>query len=285
MKKDLINHLEQRLGLAPLSYEAVHGGDINRTYLLSASGQRYFLKLNDAAKGDMFEKEKTGLELLRSIQAISVPEPYLSGEYNGEIYLLMEFMGKGSASPGFWQRFSAALARLHRQTAPVFGLDHDNYIGSLPQPNKPAGSWSQFYTEYRILHLCQVANAQGKCDTSMVQMAEQVCRKLDDIFPTEPPSLLHGDLWSGNYMIAEDGSPCVYDPAVYYGHREMDIGMSLLFGGFDKTFYDHYNEQWPMEKGWPQRVELTQLYPLLVHLVLFGGHYHASVARILQKYQ
>jgi fructosamine-3-kinase len=285
MKKDLLKHLEQRLGLAPISYEAVYGGDINRTYVLTASGQQFFLKLNDAAKADMFEKEKKGLEHLRSTRVITVPEPYSTGEYNGEIYMVMEFIGKGSSSTNFWQRFGAALAQLHRHTAPVFGLDHDNYIGSLPQPNKSAGSWSRFYTESRILHLSQVANAQGKCDVSMVHMAEQVCKKLDDIFPMEPPSLLHGDLWSGNYMVATDGSPCVYDPAIYYGHREMDIGMSLLFGGFDKAFYDHYNDRWPMEKGWQQRVELTQLYPLLVHLVLFGGHYHASVQHILQKYQ
>ncbi len=232
----------------------------------------------------MFEKEFTGLSLLRNTGAIGVPEPLLTGKWKDHIYLVMECIDKGNANAGTWQIFAGQLAALHRHTAGKFGLDHDNYIGSLPQSNKQSDSWSGFYAEQRILFLARIAYDQGRCSATDTRMAERFCNKLDGLFPGEPPSLLHGDLWSGNYMIGAGGTPVIYDPAVYFGHREMDIGMSLLFGGFDKSFYAFYNEAWPLEKQWEQRRDITQLYPLMVHLILFGGHYYHPVRDILKKY-
>jgi fructosamine-3-kinase len=127
-------------------------------------------------------------------------------------------------------------------------------------------------------------NRNSLIDSRTIQLGEELCEKLDDIFPVEPPSLLHGDLWSGNFMVALDGNPCLYDPAVYYGHREMDLGMTKLFGGFDNRFYDAYHEAFPLERNWEWRIELTQLYPLLVHAILFGGQYVPQVIAIIHKF-
>jgi fructosamine-3-kinase len=284
MDKELLAVIEKELHHRITGTERVYGGDINETYVLHTSATKFFLKLNGTDQTELFEKEVKGLDLLRSTGTINIPNPVTTGKYQKCIYLVMDYIVKGNASTGFWQTFGRQLAALHSNTVDTFGLDHDNYIGSLPQQNKQCNSWSEFYAEQRILFLTRRAFDAKKCDTSDTRMAEKLCNKLDILFPKERPSLLHGDLWSGNFMIGHDGSPVIFDPAVYYGHREMDIGMSLLFGGFDNSFYSFYNEAWPMEKNWRQRVDLTQLYPLLVHLILFGGHYYHSVRDVLKKY-
>ncbi len=284
MDNELREEIEAKLQLSITKTEQVFGGDINETFILHSSDTKFFLKLNSSEHEDMFEKEFAGLELLRSSNSIAVPQPLITGKLKTNIYLLMECIEKGTAPAAFWQVFAQHLTALHKTTADQFGLDHDNYIGSLHQKNKQSGVWSEFYANQRILYLIRLAFDEKKCDSSDIRMADRLCSKLDSLFPAEPPSLLHGDLWSGNFMINTKGQPVLYDPAVYYGHREMDIGMSLLFGGFDKSFYSHYNENWPLEKHWESRIVLTQLYPLLVHLVLFGGHYYQSVRDTLKKY-
>lgn len=281
---ELLEVIESQLHLSFTKTEQVFGGDINEAFILHSANTKLFLKINEVEKRDMFEKEFNGLHLLRTPNAIAVPQPLLTGKSGTHIYLLMECIEKGTASTGFWQLFAQQLAALHKNTADKFGLDHDNYIGSLHQKNKQSIVWSEFYAEQRILFLIKKAFDDKKCDSSDIRMADRLCSKLDSLFPIEPPSLLHGDLWSGNFMVNKNGDPVIYDPAVYYGHREMDIGMSLLFGGFDKNFYNYYNEAWPLEQHWESRVSLTQLYPVLVHLNLFGGHYYQSARDILKTY-
>jgi fructosamine-3-kinase len=284
MNKELLTLLEHELQVKITQAEQVHGGDINQTFILHSPKGNLFLKLNNKDRADMFEKEYKGLEISGNTKAIAVPRPLITGTYGNDIYLVMECIEKGKASADFWQVFGRQLAALHKNSNEHFGLDHDNYIGSLPQKNDRRDSWSTFYAEQRILFLVRKAFDEKKCGIDDTRITERLCSKLGSLFPAEQPALLHGDLWSGNYMTGHTGMPVIYDPAVYYGHREMDIGMSLLFGGFDSSFYDHYNEFWPMEKNWRQRVDLTQLYPLLVHLILFGGHYYHSVRDILKKY-
>lgn len=232
----------------------------------------------------MFEKELKGLQLLRSANAVAVPEPLKHGLWEKQIFLVMEYIEKGNASTDFWRKFAQQLANLHRNTSDQFGLDHHNYIGSISQINSQRSNWAEFYAEQRILFLIRMAFDAKKCDSSDCRLAERFSIRLDELFPKEPPALLHGDLWSGNFMINKDGEPVIYDPAVYWGHREMDLGMMLLFGGFDKTMYEYYNDVFALEPGWRNRVDLTQLYPLLVHLNLFGGHYYDSVRSTLKKY-
>ena len=176
------------------------------------------------------------------------------------------------------------LAELHLQSSERFGLDHDNYIGSLPQQNSEHDSWVEFYRDERLISQMKLAEMGGRLTSKMKQGFDSLFLELENLFPNEKPSLLHGDLWSGNMMVAEDGSPSIFDPAVYYGHREMDLAMMALFGGFGDSWVSAYNELYPLEADWQERIPLGQLYPLMVHVNLFGGGYAGSVERILHQF-
>jgi fructosamine-3-kinase len=280
--RQLSKHFNQHVNIP--TYKQIFGGDINQTFHLTTNIGSFFLKVNDGSLKDMFEKEFAGLQLLHQTQTIKIPQPILYDEIENKIFLVTEFVQKGNPSKNFWQTFAQQLAHLHKHSNERFGLSSNNYIGSLHQQNDFCNTWSEFYATQRILPLAQFAFNQNRFDKQDLLLAEKLCNRFEELFPEEKPSLIHGDLWSGNFMSDENGMPVVYDPAVYYGNREMDIAMSLLFGGFDKNFYDFYNEAFPLQPNWKERVQLCQLYPLLVHLILFGGHYYYSVVDIIKKY-
>lgn len=264
--------------------ESIRGGDINETYKLSTNEGPFFLKLNDARRyPDMFAKEYSGLETLRSTGAINIPRPICYGARNGRAFLLTTFMQKGGVVPDFWESFAASLGKLHQDTQPHFGFNEYNYIGSLKQYNTPYSSWAVFYAFNRLMPLGRQAYDRHLLDKADIQQLEGICKRLPSIFPEEKPALLHGDLWSGNFMVGPDGRACIYDPAVYYGHREMDLAMTRLFGGFDNKFYNSYQYLYPLASGWQQRIGICQLYPLLVHVILFGGNYVDDVREILKE--
>lgn len=280
------------LDLGVSHYEAVHGGDINSAYCLHGAGNKFFLKLNDATRYPaMFEKEARGLEALgnavkdpANTGTLFVPGVKKYGKIDGRQYLVLEWISPGKQSKDFWKNFGRSLARLHQQTSNSFGWEEDNYIGSLVQKNTKHDSWHSFYTECRIMPLVKTLYNSGAFSTNDVKNAESLCRHFRDIFPHRAPAMLHGDLWSGNFMVGADGNAAIYDPAVYYGHHEMDIGMTKLFGGFNEQFYHAYAETYPLEKHWEQRLNFTQLYPLLVHAVLFGGHYTSSARNVIRQF-
>src|SRR5688500_4890234 len=238
-------------GLIINRHEPVHGGDINHSYCLYGSDATYFLKVNDAERYPaMFKKEADGLDTLRNSNTLTIPEVIKCGITEQEQYLLLEWIEPGKPKSNFWENFGAALATMHRQPQPYFGWSADNYIGSLPQYNIQHDSWHMFYTECRILPLVKKLFDAGVFTKQDAITAESFCKKIDRLFSQEPPALLHGDLWGGNFMITAAGNAAIYDPAVYYGHREMDLGMTKLFGGFDERFYTAYNEVYTLEKGW-----------------------------------
>ncbi|MFQ5334798.1 MAG: fructosamine kinase family protein [Flavobacteriales bacterium] len=268
-----------------LHVHPVGGGCINRCFQLLASQGPFFLKTNDAGRHPgMFEAEAAGLERLLACGALRVPKAMHCGHADNTAFLLMEFMDTGAQMPGFWSDFGTSLANLHRQGSEAFGLDHNNYIGSLPQSNRQHDLWTDFFIEERLLPQLIKARDGHKADKSIVERFDRLFTKLDDIFPVEPPSLLHGDLWNGNFMCGPDGHACIYDPAIYFGHREMDIAMSRLFGGFDEAFYASYNLSYPMESAWVKRLDICNLYPLLVHVNLFGGGYMEQVKQIIRPF-
>jgi fructosamine-3-kinase len=273
-------------GLTITKYEPVHGGDINHTYCLYCQDAKYFLKVNDASLYiQMFEKEAKGLKaLMRNVTAIRIPHVIKYGLAEQDQYLLLEWMETGKPGQDSMEKFGAAMATMHQKTQAYFGWEEDNYIGSLRQDNTKHNSWSLFYSECRILPLVHLLYNGGAFSKQDIAVAELFCKKLGHLFPQETPALLHGDLWAGNFMITSTGDVAIYDPAVYYGHREMDIGMTRLFGGFDQRFYDGYNSMYPLEKNWLQRLPLSQLYPLLVHAVLFGGHYVDAAREIMKRF-
>lgn len=267
------------------SVSYVGGGDINQARLLETSRGKFFMKMNtaqDAAR--MFETEAKGLAILANAGAIRIPQVIGHGDTGAGAFLLLEFIETGYRGDGFWEKFGAALAELHRHSAEQFGLDHSNFIGSLPQPNGRHDTWPAFYIHERLLPQIDLAKAENRMQTTDFQAFEKLFKKLPDLCPTEPPALTHGDLWSGNFLVSANSEPILIDPAVSYAHREMDLAMSRLFGGFGRPFYHGYKEAWPLEFGFEQRLEIYQLYYLMVHVNLFGGGYVRSVRGILERF-
>ncbi|MCX7744371.1 MAG: fructosamine kinase family protein [Flavobacteriales bacterium] len=261
------------------------GGSINTAMSIKTNQGNFFVKFNDAAAyPDLFTQEAKNLELLRNTRTLHIPQVYSVFEYEGTSMLLMEFIEAGTPHYDFWRDFGIGLARIHKHTQPTFGLNYDNYIGSLKQINTPKTNWVEFFIECRLNPMLKLAVDNGKADEQLVKKFEALYLRLDEIFPQEAPALLHGDLWSGNCMADMDGDPVIYDPAVYYGHREMDLAMSSLFGGFEEAFYEAYNEEFPLEKNWQQRLSICNLYPLLVHVNLFVGSYIQSVKNIVSRF-
>ncbi|HTE09347.1 MAG TPA: fructosamine kinase family protein [Chitinophagaceae bacterium] len=285
MIQDLVKTIANCCGINITRYEQVHGGDINECYCLHGQGINYFLKLNDADRlPAMFEMEAAGLAALRNHSTMIVPELIQHGIVNDKQWLLLQWIEKGSAKKDAMENFGTALANMHKQAQPYFGWHNDNYIGSLLQINTQQHSWTEFYTQCRIMPLVKLLFDKGLFSKPGREDATTFCKKAAGLFPEEPAALLHGDLWGGNYMIHTGGDAVIFDPAVYFGHREMDLGMTKLSGGFSQPFYDAYHEAYPLEKGWQQRIPLTQLYPLLVHAVLFGGHYVINAKEITRRF-
>lgn len=273
--------VERSIGTRIIAGSPLSGGSINSAMKLEGETENYFLKWNDAHRfPGMFEAEAAGLHLLSTNSTFCIPQLVECGTVDHTSFLLLEFMDKG---PADWESAGIALANMHRQPAEKFGLDHDNYIGSLRQVNTQHSTWPEFFANERILLQVQLAVEKKLLDRMDCYRAENFCTCIDEIFPKEPPALLHGDLWSGNFMFTKKG-PSIYDPAVYYGHREMDLAMTHLFGTFDDDFYNAYEELFPLEKGWRGRVQYCNLYPLLVHVNLFGGGYVSEVRSILEKF-
>jgi fructosamine-3-kinase len=263
-----------------LSRTSIGGGSINNCFRVTTDQGIYFLKENSAEKfPGMFEAEAKGLALLRSADAFCIPEVIL--QENDQLFL--EWLERVPPPANGWRDAGKKLAQLHKHTASSFGLDHANYIGSLPQSNKQHATWAEFFSHERILPQLKLARNEKKIDAALVTKGENFCHALTEIFPAEAPSLLHGDLWSGNFFFSKK-SPAIFDPAVYYGHREMDLAMTKLFGGFDEEFYEAYEEEFPLEKNWKERTDFCNLYPLLVHVNLFGGSYVQDVRAVLERF-
>jgi len=261
---------------------SIGGGCINDCYKLDTSTGIYFIKLNSAVTyPGMFEAEKKGLELLASTNTMPIPKILETGEVNGTSFLLMEFIETGKPAKDTMLNFGRNLAALHRHSSGHYGLEYDNYIGSLPQYNQIKDSWGDFFIRMRLLPQLKLAK---DLVSFFILDFENLFSKMDSLFPDERPALLHGDLWNGNYIVNTKGDACLVDPAAYYGHREMDIAMTKLFGGFTNEFYEGYNEVYPLESGWRSRIDLCNLYPLLVHVNLFGDSYVKQVKKCLKKY-
>lgn len=290
ISKEMSAYLNQELSNNGLStsdiikMSPVYGGSINESFTITTQKERFFIKINSASEFPMmFEREKAGLELLRVSTALKVPFIHLLGEHDGLSFLLMENIEPAAPKPNFWEDFGRGLAQLHQNTQEQFGLNYDNYIGSLIQKNSKKKDWLSFFIENRLHYQAKLAFEKGLVKKSLLQDLEQLYLKLDAIFPKEPPALCHGDLWSGNFMVGKNGEPVIMDPAIYFGHREMDLAMMHLFGGFNRKLYDAYHEVYPLTSGWENRIEVCNLYPLLVHVNLFGEGYVSRVKNILEK--
>lgn len=261
----------------------VGGGNINAAYRLEGTDNaRYFLKLNDARHHPMFIAEAAGLDTIATTNTLRVPQAIAHGIAGEKSYLILEYLElrrHGDAT-----LLGEQLSALHRCTSTQFGLAQDNFIGSTPQPNTPNMNWIEFWREQRLGFQLQLA-AQNGYGGQLQSLGAKLLDALPTFFAgyTQQPSLLHGDLWSGNHAFLEDGTPAIFDPAVYYGDRECDIAMTELFGGFSADFYTAYQAAWPLDSGYEARRDLYNLYHLLNHINLFGKQYVRQTEQLIQK--
>ena len=283
MQSDLRTSLEKILG--PIrSITSVSGGDINAAARVEAGDARYFVKWNTAPLPRMFEAEARGLNLLAASHVLRIPR--VIAQIDQPPALVLEWIDPGPNTPAAAEALGRGLAQQHRSSAPTYGLDHDNFIGSNPQRNTPARSWIEFYRDQRLGVQRDLARQRGHLTADRARRLDRVMGQLERWIDESlvAPALLHGDLWGGNYLIDAQGNPVLIDPAVYYGDREAEIAFTELFGGFGARFYAAYHETWPLDGGYADRRDVYNLYHLLNHLNLFGEGYGGSVDAILQHY-
>jgi fructosamine-3-kinase len=266
--------------LQPLG--AVGGGCINQAQRIRHGDTDYFVKLNHARLRDMFVAEAAGLAELRRCDALKIPEPVCAGSNAESAWLVLEYLplgGRGDAAA-----LGTGLAALHRITRDRYGWTRDNTIGSTPQVNTPADDWVEFWRTHRLQFQLGLAARNGH-GGRLQEQGEKLLDCLPRLFGgyTPRPSLLHGDLWGGNFAYTQSGEPALFDPAVYYGDREADLAMTELFGGFDGAFYSAYAAAWPLDAGYPVRRTLYNLYHILNHLNLFGGGYLGQAQGMIDR--
>jgi len=259
------------------------GGCINDTFSLSDGTQQWFVKTNRAERLDMFEAEADGLDALADAGTLQVPRPLCHGTTDGVAFLVIEFLALGRPGPNGWRQAGERLAALHRHTHKRFGWHRSNTIGSTPQHNDWRDDWVDFWATRRLGFQLETAARQGH-GGRLQTLGEQLLSRFAVLIDHRPePSLLHGDLWSGNLAFTEAGAPTIYDPASYYGDREAELAMTELFGGFPADFYAAYNDSHPLADGYRVRKTLYNLYHVLNHLNLFGGGYGAQAERMMQQ--
>lgn len=277
--------IENQLNQEIINATSLSGGDINNVFKIETDKENIVVKINDRNRfPEMLEKEYRALSFFKDASKAIYPNPIAHFSDEKSQYLTMQFIEEGSNSSKGQKLLGKHLADQHKCTHESFGWEEDNYIGSLPQPNSFQSNWSDFYAENRILYQTKMAFDSRIINKDVLTKVERFCLKIEELFQDESPALLHGDLWGGNYFIDQNEQPLFYDPAVYFGHREIDIAMTRLFGGFSSEFYESYNEAFPLEKGWESRIQYGQLYPNLVHLNLFGVGYLSAVVDVVGRF-
>jgi fructosamine-3-kinase len=279
---------------------SVSGGCINQGYSISSSSRAYFAKINQASQIAMFEAEALGLQQMRATQTIRVPEPICWGTEGNSAYIVLEWLDLGGrGGERAWEEMGRKLAAMHKYTPPnppllrggeernstllrgVFGWDINNTIGSTVQINNWTVNWAEFWAERRIGYQLKLARRRGGHFPQGERLLEVIPELLASYEPQ--PSLVHGDLWGGNAGVTSAGEPVIFDPATYFGDREVDIAMTELFGGFPAQFYRGYNQVWSLDGGYEQRKSLYNLYHILNHFNLFGGSYQSQANQMINR--
>lgn len=287
MNQILQNKIESIIKDAIVNTRSVSGGCISDSQLIATkSGKKYFLKVNYKQPADMFLKEANGLNELKKSNAIRIPEVVAVDSD----YILLEAIASGPRIKNFFEDFGKKFAEMHKQKSECYGFFENNYIGSTLQLNIPQNTetdnWTEFYFNKRILFQYELAMNNGYVDSTFTSLIKKLENRISDILKgsDEPPSLLHGDLWGGNFIVDENGEACLIDPAVYYGHREADLAMTQLFGGFSSEFYRAYNEHFPLPDGYEYRENIYKLYHVMNHLNLFGTGYYGQTISLIKYY-
>lgn len=278
----LLNHIYPK---GYQSYSHLSGGDINEVIHVKLIDENdHVIKINSAQNfPKMLQIEAKSLQFLSNYD-VNTPKSIKNGEFENQQFLVLEYIASAQKSSSFWSDFGIEMAKLHSKTQPEFGFEFNNYIGSLYQSNTSHTNWTEFFVNERCIPQVKMAVDAGFLNKAELNSFDRFYKEVDSIWPNENPALLHGDLWSGNYMVDSKGNPMLIDPAIYFGHREMDIGMMHLFGGFHADLFEKYNEIYPMQPGWQDRIMFNQLYYLLVHLNLFGLGYKSQVLNCISGF-
>ncbi len=276
-------YLSNKLGKPVTSIKSVHGGDISDAFCIFSQSDQFFLKVNTRSFLSNFQSEGNSLLFLRAKSSLKVPNVLHSGVYQEHAFLVLEFIKSSQPNSVFWQNLGVGLAELHQNHSSEFGHFEDNFIGSLNQKNTDSLSWQSFYDTSRLSPLFKIGFDLGMFNNEDSRNLQTLIKHIPSICPNEAASLIHGDLWSGN-MLCSNNSAYLIDPSISYAHREMDIAMTKLFGGFDALFYGAYQDTFPLEADFESRKEIYQLYYLLVHAILFHGGYIQTVKNILGKF-
>lgn len=288
LQENIGKFISERTGIviSNLAFSSVGGGSINQTFkVVINKKESFFCKINSETKFPlMFEKEARGLRLLSSKGIIRVPPVVGSFIENEFQVLLLEYIEQGLRSERFWKTFGEQMAALHSMQSSHAGLDEDNYMGALPQSNRPSTNWVDFFIEKRLEPQVHLAISKKLLQGHHHKQFEKLYKVLPGVFPNDNLCLLHGDLWSGNFLCDQSGMPVLIDPAVYHGHPAMDLAMTTLFGGFDDVFYSSYNHLLPFPANYREQWAICNLYPLLIHLNLFGKGYLQSILSTIQDY-
>ena len=287
MDQKFLQHLTEVIGSKLASVSPVAGGDINQAYCLKSTKSKFFLKYNqNALSSDMFDTEAKALLSIADSGAIKTPKIIYQGVFHKTAYLILEFIETVSfTNAEAMFAFGEQLGRLHAIKQDYFGWEYDNYIGTLSQKNPMSSSWSEFYINNRLETQIALALDNGYLSSiTNSKLIDMFYKRTEQLLQNVNPSLLHGDLWGGNFIIDKQGIPYLIDPASYYGHSEVDLAMTELFGGFSDYFYQGYDSLKPIENEYKSRKYLYQLYYLLVHLNLFGKSYEPTCLEIINKY-
>jgi len=266
------------------THYSISGGCINQAFRIEGLGQHYFVKINQPSEYEMFESEAASLAELAQPAVIKVPVPICWGATKGHAYLVTEYIAMPGDARNAGIQLGHQLAVLHQVMRTPYGWYRDNYIGSTPQRNTQENDWVTFWQKQRLGYQLELAAHKGyggNLQTHGEKLLDGMGAFFTDYTPS--PSLLHGDLWSGNYAVDIEGQPVIFDPAIYYGDREVDIAMTELFGGFPSDFYAAYQDKWPLDVGYSTRKVLYNLYPILNHLNLFGGGYLTQAEGMILK--
>lgn len=272
------------LSTAFVATERVTGGDICQAFRLSTDKDVYFVKRLPAARRNILQAEFDSLQALNEAGEVKVPQPLLVGADNRWSYLILEHLALGQRSDQTDAALGQQLAALHRHRADQHGWPVSNWIGLTSQPNQPSADWCHFFKHQRLAHQLKLLKRQVRAP-GLLRACDKLLERFDMLLGKHQPepSLLHGDLWGGNYAALSDATPVIFDPASYYGDRETDLAMSRLFGGFGPTFYAAYQAEWPLPEGFQQRQDLYQLYHVLNHANLFGSGYVQQAARLVDR--
>lgn len=281
--------IQQKLNLQQLASEQVvpvGGGSINECYRINQEGRSYFCKINSATKfPQLFLSEKKGLQLLASRNLIKTPDVIDCFEADNRQFLFLEWIPEGERTKKFWSSFGTGLARLHHQKHEQFGLEQNNYMGSVEQLNTWSTQWTEFFIRCRLEPLKEKCFQARLLTSRHINGLTDFYFRLENVFdPGQKASLVHGDLWNGNFICNQQGEAVLIDPAAYYGHPSVDLGMSRLFGGFDSVFYEAYHYHAPFPANYKEQWQACNLYPLLIHLLLFGRSYLPQIESTLQQF-